>query len=41
MEDLIKLDQNSYLNEYNDVIAKISEICSVIMSNKKNFRTVT
>jgi hypothetical protein len=36
MEQMMSADTNSYVCEYNDVIAQISQICSIIVKNPKS-----
>lgn len=35
IEEMMKLDTDSYVTEYNEVIAQISTICQIVTKNPK------
>ena len=40
MNKMMELDESPYVAEYNDVIAQISKICSVLLHNQKKGKVV-
>jgi hypothetical protein len=37
IEEIMGAETNSYVNEYNDIIAQISYVCQSISKNSKSF----